>query len=191
MMSPITIASLLFGWLTNSAAFSLESNSINNVVGSYIPSHENGIVNGISPSPKCWQSAITLFQPNNNQEYANDAAGLCAIMPEAHQKRLALEISQCHLNDLGKSLYREEGNVIRDCSTATVDIDTVLMCLKHLTPAGENSYTIYLTYVQNLCTRLTQEILLKYQQEAQQDTFNQVTSGLDNCLFHAGSVRDG
>jgi hypothetical protein len=119
-------------------------------------------------SPRCWQSAIALVQKAEQYLNAESAATLCASLPEAHQKRLALEIAQCHMQDLGKPFY-ENTAIETLCTTSSVDFDTVQMCLKHLTDAGENSYTHYITYVQILCTRKTQELFLRYQQEVKDD----------------------
>jgi hypothetical protein len=129
-------------------------------------------LDGVSPSPKCWKSAITLFRSTNDPDNFRDVSALCAAMPEAYQKRLALEISQCHLNDLGKFLYRNDG-FHDDCGAIpfhATDVDIMLsVCLKQMTPAGESTYTTYVTYVQNLCIRLTQEVFIEYQRQAQRE----------------------
>lgn len=160
-------------------------------------------------SPHCWRSAVTLIRQTDQRDTlhffgsdettttmlfrrsaVNSAATLCAALPELVQKRLALEIANCHLRDFGKDLYKD-ASMAQYCSMTTTatatrasnanankndnmnnysSMETVVpICLQHLTEAGENTYTHYITYLQILCTRRTQELFLQYQQEARDD----------------------
>jgi len=121
----------------------------------------------VTVSPECWRMATAVVQ-KTHQHYAADATQMCEMLPEAHQKRLALEIARCHLQDLGRPLYRSSA-AERECTGSNVDHDTVQMCLKQLTDSGENAYTQYISYVQILCIQLTQELLLQYQQSVKDE----------------------
>jgi hypothetical protein len=118
-----------------------------------------------SLSPRCWQSAVILIHKALDIVNADSAAALCSSLPEAHQKRFALEIAHCHMQDMGMNLYLSPATE-RKCteSAPTIDSELVHRCLKHLTDAGQNTYTHYITYVQVLCTRKTQEVFSQYQQ---------------------------
>lgn len=138
------------------------------------------------PSAKCWQTAIAILQKTQLEMFSEDASELCARLPEVHQKRLALEIAQCHFQDLSRPLYMTE-SIQRECSYNSFSTTTTTnyhgatgeasdhhqqnlqYCLKHLTDAGVTVYTTYVAFVQNLCIRLTQELILHYQRETQQE----------------------
>jgi hypothetical protein len=91
----------------------------------------------------------------------------CQNMQEDQQKLLALMISQCHLQDLGKSLI-DDPKALHDClKRAASSREILLGCLKQLTESGANAYTHYVAYVQHFCTRLTQELVVLHQIDAQ------------------------
>ncbi|GKY91236.1 hypothetical protein MPSEU_000096200 [Mayamaea pseudoterrestris] len=124
---------------------------------------------GLLPeSPRCWKSAVALFHetqltPEQSQQLI---VTLCQMMPEEKLKLLALEIARCHLEDLGKPLFHDP-QLLQRCSVkAGEDTPDVHYCLKHLTDTGANAYTHYVSYVQQLCTRLTQELIMNIQHEA-------------------------
>jgi hypothetical protein len=134
------------------------------------------------PSPKCWQTAIAILQKTQQEMFSEDASELCARLPEVHQKQLALEIAQCHFQDLSRPLYMTE-SIHKECSYSSISNNRyqttgetsdhqqqhLQYCLKHLTDAGVTVYTTYVAFVQNLCIRLTQELILHYQRETQQE----------------------
>jgi hypothetical protein len=121
----------------------------------------NTLVPPSPPSPECWRSAMSAFTLTDNTK------ALCQHLHEDHQKLLALMISKCHLEDLGKALM-EDPMVLEDClKRAASSREVLLACLKQLTDIGANVYTHYVAYVQQFCTRLTQELLVKYQVDAQ------------------------
>jgi hypothetical protein len=120
----------------------------------------------VRPSPECWKSAMTSFYLNTTPLSDDDAKVFCQHMHEDHQKVLALMISQCHLNDLGKALM-EDPVVLQDClQRAATSREVLLACLKRLTDAGVTAYTHYVAYVQQFCTRLTQELAVQLQVDA-------------------------
>jgi hypothetical protein len=150
-------------------------------------------LNGFSPSPKCWQNAITLFHSERTIQDLKDLESLCASMPETYQKLLALEIASCHLQDLGKELYRDEGlrEVCMNSDTFNGGYDRKLaVCLKQLTATGENSYTVYITYVQNMCIRLTQELLLRHLQESQQIALSRYFEASEQSVKNMMAIKD-
>lgn len=123
-------------------------------------------------SPKCWQSAVMLLNSLDANDSISDVRTMCTAMPDVQQKWLALEISRCHLHDLGKALFQNIWTNGSNCkSMSASNVDSIYNCLKNLTPIGETTYTIYVTYVQNLCIRLTQELILQNQQDTQQEIF--------------------
>ena len=143
---------------------------------SSVSSQPTGVV---KVSPECWKRATavlqTTYRQNKKEPYRHhnteDATKLCQALPEAHQKKLALEIARCHLQDLGRTLYRSSA-AERECTTTTaanLDQEAIHSCLKQLTDSGENAYTQYVSYVQILCIQLTQEVLLEYQQSVQDE----------------------
>lgn len=126
----------------------------------------------IPHSPECWKSAIVVFR--KTQDLSDDTtASFCKIMPEEYQKLLALLIAQCHLEDLGKPLFKDVNILASECihhgQSTDERRDILQRCLKQLTDAGASAYTHYVSYVQQLCTRLTQELLMRYQQEVQKE----------------------
>ena len=122
----------------------------------------------LSSSPQCWKSAIALFHRAQILQEQDDSIStkLCQLMPEEKLKILALEIARCHLEDLGKPLMQDM-SLIHDCSVREDhNLPDIQFCLKHLTDAGANTYTHYVSYVQQLCTRLTQELIISVQHAA-------------------------
>lgn len=141
-----------------------EDSSLTNHEGAFGDVGASGAV--IRPSPECWKSAMTAFYLNTTPLSDDDAKVFCQHMHEDHQKVLALMISQCHLNDLGKALM-EDPVVLQDClQRAATSREVLLACLKRLTDAGVTAYTHYVAYVQQFCTRLTQELAIQLQVDA-------------------------
>jgi hypothetical protein len=148
-------------------------------------------INGFSPSPKCWKNAISVFHSEQTIQEAKDINSLCASLPDSHQKLLALEIASCHLVDLGKELYRDEG--FRDVCMKALheEYDRKLtVCLKQLTETGENAYTVYITYVQNMCIRLTQELVLLNLQESRQVALEHYREASAESINNMNAIKD-
>jgi hypothetical protein len=136
----------------------------------------------IQPSPQCWSSALTSTGslPTRSSRNDIDAEIFCANLPETQQKRLALEITRCHLQDLQQPLEEDPANsqshVQLHCQplqtdaasrTGTTAPEVALYdCLGHLTPLAGTIYTQFFAYVQVWCVRLTQQALLQAQQES-------------------------
>jgi len=141
----------------------------------------------VKVSPECWRIATTIVQKTQHQIYASDTSKMCEVLPEAHQKRLALEIARCHLQDLGRPLYRSSA-AERECTTTSVDHETVQSCLKRLTDSGENAYTQYITYIQVLCIQLTQEVILQYQQKAKDEVAKKYAEISGQSIAHMETI---
>ena len=123
----------------------------------------------VPPSPRCWRLATSILSHVQQGEMSKhpvissmDAAEICAILPDDYQKKLALEITRCHLADLGKPLLENSG----DEESCNHDL---FACLHNLSQAGEHAYTHYVSYVQQLCIRLTQELLFEQHHKSQQE----------------------
>lgn len=141
---------------------------------------DSGTVAAPQSSPECWKSAMMVFRESRDNHLHDDtAATFCRIMPEEHQKMLALLIAQCHLEDLGKPLFKDPNISSNSCliqrrgkdassvpETSPPDRD-LQWCLKHLSDAAIHAYTHYVSYVQQLCMRLTQELVMTYQRQVQ------------------------
>lgn len=163
-------------------------------------------------TPKCWKSATTVLavvlgQAGIHMDDTDVAATqLCALLPVQHQKWLALEMARCHLEDLGRSLFRDKP--LRDdgyhhdstnnndlhnhrqpqesyswCSPHDptlhpIDLD---QCLRQLSETGADAYMHFITYVQQLCIRLTQEMFL----EQQQDELRKISTQYHDISAHS------
>ncbi len=127
----------------------------------------------VHPTPKCWNAATELF-PELSPSI--DTVHFCALLPEQDQKRLALEIARCHMMDLGKPLVHGPCHHLEDC-------------LRDLTIEGANAYTHYITYVQQLCIRLTQELLLQQQHQIQVEIGEQYKSVSQETLAQVQNLQ--
>jgi hypothetical protein len=132
------------------------------------------------------------------------AVHMCAVMPEYQHKLLALEMARCHVFDLGKALfydYPDDSQIDMDDDTSPVSIDqcdqfrindevTLHACLKLLTDTGIVIYSNSVSYVQHLCTRLTHEMLLEYQQETQRQAIRQYALMVNHSMEHMQQWSD-
>eukprot|EP00977_Amphora_coffeiformis_P022494 scaffold10909_cov172-Amphora_coffeaeformis.AAC.12 len=126
-------------------------------------------------APKCWKTATRLLLELTSALSSSSTGMLCQAMTEQHQKFLALEIAKCHLSDMGLELYQRDSDFVRQHCTDMIassgealswDASLFLGCLKFLSSAGVNAYTHYVSHVQMLCTRLTNDVVIAYQQES-------------------------
>ena len=80
----------------------------------------SAVRNVMPPAPECWKASLLLFQEsqrfshhphaNINQLDTTATSKFCELLPEGQQKLLALMIAQCHLQDMGKSLYHDNAS---------------------------------------------------------------------------------
>ena len=145
-------------------------------------SSEPGTVALLPPtSPECWRQAIQVFdfvqhltedsKRTNDYTTAGSANSICNSMTPDHQKLLALELSRCHLQDLGRSLVvaNDEDATFFCQRPGEGSFENLSTCLTKLSDVGMTSYTHFFTYVNQLCTRLLQEVLLLYYYKTSHD----------------------
>jgi hypothetical protein len=127
---------------------------------------------GIPVSPSCWATALIALLGPSSPAGTTDAASFCANLPETSQKRLALELARCHLEDIQKPLFHSHWKAEECTKTSPMlrgDESSLRSCLSGLTDAGEHAYTHYMPYLQALCIRKTQELFLRHQQSIKDD----------------------
>jgi len=172
---------------------SISSALPSHIVDSYY-SNQHAVSTIPPPSPKCWTAAWKVFQHVQQQDdqhhhQQQDAQTWCSVMPEEHQKVLALEIARCHLVDLGKPLIRDRA-VLNQCLLAHKDVNVLQMCLKRLTDAGANAYTHYISHVQQLCTRLTAEHMVQYQHQVADEMAARYAAVAQQSLEQLDALHD-
>ncbi|MGK3735219.1 MAG: hypothetical protein ACI90V_002059 [Bacillariaceae sp.] len=138
----------------------------------------------IPASPDCWLEAIEALKKRSNSVFFDGGEDImdgedgskvvndmtCSSMTSEDQKFLALELSRCHLLDLGRPLFQfkdeDERNTcsqtMRDCSKndgSQQANNIATNCLIHLTDPGVSTYTHFFSYVNQLCTRLLSETI--------------------------------
>jgi hypothetical protein len=153
---------------------------------------------GIPVSPSCWASAMmALLGPSSPVgTTTTDAASFCANLPETSQKRLALELARCHLEDMQKPLFHSHGKA-EECSktspmllrSTSNESSALRSCLAGLTDAGEHAYTHYMPYLQALCIRKTQELFLRHQQSIKDDLAAEYAKMSRTSIEHMESVQ--
>lgn len=144
-------SSLLLGFAESFASGS----AVNNYSGT------NGVATIPLASPECWLTAVKAFDFLKAVDSGTDTAAVCQWMTSNDQKLLALELARCHLKDLGRPLVHETS----ECSNEG-SLENLTTCLHTLTDAGMTSYTHFFSYVNQLCTRLLQEVVVGYFHEA-------------------------
>lgn len=140
-------------------------------------------------SPVCWRDALEMVRAlhrddsphhhhhhqhsSNNNNNNKDGIGteLCNAMSHHHQKTLAVEMARCHLHDMNRPLFVDTAaaathNQKNACQAPLVHPDTLRHCLGRMSDVGLNSYTHFLTHVQQMCWRLTQEEWFLHQRDA-------------------------
>ena len=129
-------------------------------------------------SPQCWRNAM---EASLGTTTATELLGtaLCNHMSSTHQKRLALELANCHLADVGRDMFVPT-SPCHDFVTRQSMMDSLTVCLRQLTDGGVTSYTHFFTHVHQTCLRLTSEVTIQYQQ--------QVTEQLTQVSHNAGHV---
>jgi hypothetical protein len=123
-------------------------------------------------SPECWLTAIKAFDylSNSNHHHRNNANS-CSWMTPDHQKLLALELARCHLQDLGRPLFLQnnhmDGHFDSDEGKCTTENYShhLAICLANLSDTGVHTYTHFFSYVNQLCTRLLQEVAVGHFQD--------------------------
>jgi hypothetical protein len=148
---------------------------------------------GIPVSPSCWASAMIALLGPSSPVGTTDAASFCANLPETSQKRLALELARCHLEDMQKPLFQSP-RMAEECSKTSLMLirsneSALRSCLSGLTDAGEHAYTHYMPYLQALCIRKTQELFLRHQQSIKDDLAAEYAEMSRSSIEHMESVQ--
>jgi len=112
---------------------------------------------GVLPSsPDCWLHALQTINADSTK-----TADACNWMTTMHQKIMALELARCHVYDLGRSLFDESSSNYQPSTCSKENYrENITKCLTLLTPSAETAYTHFLTYINQLCTRLSREIVM-------------------------------
>lgn len=138
-------------------------------------------------APQCWLQAIQSLDISNDDVETESSLGrsLCAQMTPNDQKRLALEMTKCHLADLGRE------SVTAPCSD--------LGCLRQLTDHGLQAYTHFVTHVYAVCSRLTLDLAVHHQQTVSRQLTKVSREAVDSLdvmvqqqqeLYHAAQERE-
>ena len=134
-----------------------------------------------SSSSEFQNSGHTDNPTNQNPPFIN-AVAFCSNLTELQLKRLVLEITYCHMHDVDKAMF--QSTAIQNLCTASsstpstskpfifMDLDTIQMCLHHLTDIGYHTYTYFLPHVELVCLRKTQELFHQYQYDAMNTVTN-------------------
>ena len=147
-------------WLSRAASEVIES--IERQLHQY-SNNENSVMDRtLASSPDCWRNAMRMI--NADSTIATD---VCKWMTTQHQKIMALELTRCHLHDLGRHLFEEatSDHPAAICSQENYR-DNLVECLTHLTPSAEIAYTQFLTHINLLCIRLSRETVMDHFDES-------------------------
>jgi hypothetical protein len=169
-----------------------------------VAEYDRTAVEGLSTgvvAPKCWKSAtrVLLDLTNALADHWTDSSRsvspsqLCRAMTEHHQKFLALEITKCHLSDMGLALYQTTNDDLAQDSScgneaSVLDVEQLYACLQSLTPAGVDAYTHYVSHLQILCSQLTHDVLVAYQQESQANLLQTYTRMAHESTAQVGTL---
>ena len=115
----------------------------------------HAVSTGPPASPDCWLKAVKALEYGTLLNSGVDASA-CTWMTPYHQKVLALEVTRCHLNDLGRPLVLDDES---KCEFHAYE-KSITDCLAHLSDAGVTAYTHFFSYVNQLCTRLLREVVV-------------------------------
>lgn len=118
--------------------------------------HHIDMVSGIAPSPDCWLDAFRTLNVD-----ATSAADACNLMSTEYQKFMALELARCHIKDMGRSLFDESTEDYNQSNCSGINYrNHMRQCLVYLTVSAETAYTHFLTYINQLCIRLSREVVM-------------------------------
>lgn len=161
------------------------------------PTNHDGGLTKPPAQPQCWVEALKIFHQPQNVEEMEITEKICQSMTVHQQKALAFELARCQLQDMGRSILQPNNNDFvhdaQDCTKAAASTsnydDTInnneddhnnnndyglyfpnlQQCLSIMTDQAVNVYTQYKLRVVDLCNRLTQHLIIYYQQYAAQN----------------------
>ncbi|EED87211.1 predicted protein [Thalassiosira pseudonana CCMP1335] len=157
-------------------------------------------------SPQCWMTSITTinhWKGTQDDPSVSSGRDYCASMTSDQQKLIALEMTNCQLkegnrpmfdankityDELGVSSVTEHSSVYQSCPVGKQPSHAydVSSCLPLLSQDAWNLYHQILLYTNDVCTRLTDEIMIRQKKEATQMLVH-VSSSLSR---HLKSVLD-
>ena len=157
-------------------------------------------------SPQCWMTSITTinhWKGTQDDPSVSSGRDYCASMTSDQQKLIALEMTNCQLkegnrpmfdankityDELGVSSVTEHSSVYQSCPVGKQPSHAydVSSCLPLLSQDAWNLYHQILLYTNDVCTRLTDEMMIRQKKEATQMLVH-VSSSLSR---HLKSVLD-
>jgi hypothetical protein len=132
----------------------------------------------VDVSPQCQQNAlriidITAFGGALGEHY-------CRRLSYEHQQLLALELTKCHLADVGQSAFK------RPC-------DEKEACISLLNDRGFQSYTTFKVHVEQYCLKLNHDMMIYQQQELGvqlQQSAQQATVQFTELIHQQGEMKE-
>jgi len=121
----------------------------------------------IAVPPNCWMSAMQAFHPRSYQQfgniYASEGTKFCAALGNSEQQFLALALTNCHLSSAGRPTTETCHTSINMGYNYSYDMPT---CLSTLNGFDFSVYTQFYLYVNEICQRLTDSLVLQQKLEA-------------------------
>jgi hypothetical protein len=143
--SPLVLTLSLFLATNNKPSHARES----------IERHDGNTLVIPTATPECLLYATRSFDFISLD--STDAVHACSHMSSEHHKLLAIELSRCHLHDLGRELTPNG-----DISCNNLEMETLSSCLTSLTDFAMTTYTQFYGYVNQACIRLMQELMVEH-----------------------------
>jgi len=119
-------------------------------------------------SPQCWMESITTI----SQWGSVSGASYCASMTTEQQKVLALELTNCQLMEENRALFVQDDDSMQVSKYASCHVGEggsepyeVLSCLRFMTDFALNLYHQMLLYANDVCNRLTNDMMEQQKEE--------------------------
>ncbi len=119
----------------------------------------------------CWLGAVKSLELDtpslpyvNNALLTTHGANFCSVLAKNQQKALAIELTKCHIQESGRSIFPEvcfAGGV----SNGLNDIG-IKRCLSALSEEGFIIYSQFYIYTEEACSKLTNELLIYRKNDA-------------------------
>jgi len=119
-------------------------------------------------SPQCWMESITTI----SQWGSVSGASYCASMTTEQQKVLALELTNCQLMEENRALFIRDDDSMQVSKYASCHVGEggtepyeVSSCLRFMTDFALNLYHQMLLYANDVCNRLTNDMMEQQKEE--------------------------
>jgi hypothetical protein len=119
-------------------------------------------------SPQCWMTSITTM----SQWGSVSGAAFCASMTTEQQKVLALELTNCQLMEENRSLFVQDDDSMQVSKHASCHVGKggsetyeVSSCLRFMSDFSLNLYHQMLLYANDVCNRLTYDVMEQQKEE--------------------------